>query len=67
MNFDNFDVNAYSSDEEVQRRPKTFCRRPNYFEELDNIDFFCKFRLSKQTVEIILEEIEDNISYPTNR
>lgn len=68
MDFDNFNVNAYSSDEEMNyRRPKIFRRRPNYFEELDNFDFFSKFRLSKRTVEMILEQIEDNISYPTNR
>lgn len=67
MDFDNFDVNVYSSDEEFIRRPKIFRRRPNYFDELDDLDFFSKFRLSKPTVEMIVDQIEDTISYPTNR
>jgi len=37
MDFDNFNVNAYSSDEESERRSKIFRHRPNYF------DFFFKF------------------------
>jgi len=65
MDFDNFDVNVYSSDEEFIR-PKIFRRRANYFDELA-LDFFSKFRLSKPTVEMIVNQIEDIISYPTNR
>lgn len=65
MDFD-YDVNVYD-EEFVVRRPKIFRRRPNYFKELDNFDFFSKFRLSKPTVEMIIDQIQDNILYPTNR
>jgi hypothetical protein len=61
---DIYDVNAYSSDEEL-RRPKTIRFRPNHFEEWDQKDFFSRFRLSSRTVET--EEIEEAISYQTNR
>lgn len=40
--------------------------RPKHFEVWDEEDFFQRFRLSR-TVENILEEIEDTISFPTNR
>ncbi|XP_050502738.1 putative nuclease HARBI1 [Diabrotica virgifera virgifera] len=60
-----YDVNAFSSDEEAGR-PRIIRHRPNYFEELDQEDFFCRFRLSKNTVENILEQIEDTISHPTD-
>jgi hypothetical protein len=63
---DIYDVNAYSSDEEP-RRPKTIRFRPNHFEEWDQKDFFRHFRLSSRTVERLLEEIEEAISYQTNR
>jgi hypothetical protein len=59
-------VNAYSSDEEP-RRPKTIRFRPNHLEEWDQKDFFSRFRLSSRTVERLLEEIEETISYQTNR
>ncbi|XP_020298243.1 putative nuclease HARBI1 [Pseudomyrmex gracilis] len=61
-----YDVNAYSSDEEI-RRPKIIRHRPNYFEEYDGHDFFVRFRLSKRTTENVLNEIEDIISHPTHR
>ncbi|KAK5648158.1 hypothetical protein RI129_003050 [Pyrocoelia pectoralis] len=63
-----YDINAYSSDEEIIRRPKIIRYRQNYFEEYDGYDFFTRFRLTKRTVEnVILNEIEDIISHPTNR
>jgi len=43
MDFDNFNVNAYSSDKESERRPKIFRRKPNYFEEFDYFNFFPNF------------------------
>lgn len=61
-----FDINAYSSDEEV-RRPKIIRHRPNYFEEYDRLDFFKRFRLTPRTVENVIEEIEGLIAHPTNR
>jgi hypothetical protein len=63
---DIYHVNAYSSDEEP-RRPKTIRFRPNHFEEWDQKGFFSRFLLSSRTVERLLEEIEEAISYPTNR
>jgi hypothetical protein len=63
---DIYDVNAYSSDEEP-RRPKTIRFWPNHFEEWDQKDFFSRFRLSSRTVERLLEEIEEAISYQTNQ
>lgn len=62
-----YDIIAYSSDEEIVRRPKIIRHRPNYFEEYDNHDFFVRFCLSKRTVNRILEEIEEVIRHPTNR
>lgn len=61
-----YDVNAYSSDDEP-RRPKIIRYRPNFFEEFDEYDFFVRFRLPKRTVENLLEDIEENIRYPTLR
>lgn len=62
-----YDINAYSSDKEI-RRPKIIRHRPNYFEIYDGFkDFFYKFMLSPRTVEDLLEEIEDIISYPTHK
>lgn len=63
---DLYDVNAFSSDEEV-RRPKTIRYRRNHYEEWDEVDFFARFRLSKRCVANVLEQIEETITYPTLR
>ncbi|KAJ8910259.1 hypothetical protein NQ315_004995 [Exocentrus adspersus] len=60
---DLYDVNAYSSDEKP-RRPKVIRHRVNYFEEWNEWDFFCRFRPSKHTVETIVDDIQETISYP---
>jgi len=60
------DINAYSSDEEPRQR-RLFRPRRNYFEEYNQYEFFCRFRLRPRTVENILEEIGDIISHPTDR
>ncbi|KAJ3641886.1 hypothetical protein Zmor_028356 [Zophobas morio] len=63
-----FDINAYSSDEEqFPRRPKIIRNRPNHFEEWDETDFIARFRLSKRTTENLIEEIEELITHPTER
>eukprot|EP00102_Acyrthosiphon_pisum_P018215 XP_008189891.1 PREDICTED: uncharacterized protein LOC103311868 [Acyrthosiphon pisum] len=49
------------------RKEKIFRERKNYFELLDEVEFQKRFRLKKQTVKIILEELQDQIKYPTNR
>lgn len=49
------------------REKKKFGERKNYFELLDEVEFQKRFRLKKQTVEMVLEELLDQIKYPTNR
>jgi hypothetical protein len=41
-------------------------RRINYFEELDDIKFKMRFRLNKQSVLLILEEIREELAFFTN-
>jgi len=62
-----------SSDEEfdddfvINRRPRKIRRRPSYFEEFDDIDFHTRFRLSKESVNIVLREIKQRISHKTEQ
>ncbi|CAH1958269.1 unnamed protein product [Acanthoscelides obtectus] len=58
-----YDVNAYSSDKDA-RRPKIIRHRPNYF---DDLDFLARFRLSKNTVETLLDQVYEDLVYPTSR
>lgn len=61
-------VNAFSEDEDIPIRKQRVVRnRPNHFEIWDNKEFFQRFRLSPQTIENILEEVEEVLQYPTNR
>ncbi|XP_018580381.1 putative nuclease HARBI1 [Anoplophora glabripennis] len=65
-----YEINAYSSEEELienEARPRVFRRRPNYFEIYDPQDFFVRFRLKPRTVEMLLEELDEAISHPTER
>lgn len=62
----NYDVNAYSSDEEA-RRDRVFRPRMNYFDEYDEHEFFCRFRLTPRTVENLLQEVGEVIAHPTQR
>ncbi|KYN21603.1 Putative nuclease HARBI1, partial [Trachymyrmex cornetzi] len=41
--------------------------RINYFDELDDIEFKMRFRLNKQSVLLILEEIRQVLEFVTNR
>jgi len=57
-----------SSDDEdfvINRRPRKIKKRPLYFEELDDVDFHTRFRLSKDSVNTVLREIEQEISHKT--
>lgn len=36
--------------------------RPNYFEEYDEVEFFTRLRLRKETVRMLLDLIEDIIN-----
>lgn len=74
-----FDVNIFpesddSSDEEIEdyiniihRRPRIFHDRPNHMNYWDDYDFFNRFRLTKESVQLILGQIEERIRYPTER
>jgi hypothetical protein len=63
---DIYDVNAYSSDEEP-RSLKTKALGPITSKNGTKKIFLSRFRLSSRTVERLLEEIEEAISYQTNR
>lgn len=52
---------------EEQRRPYIVHERYDAFNELDDVDFVRRFRLSKNTVLFILEQIEEAIETPTDR
>lgn len=49
------------------RKEKNFAERKNYFELFDEVEFQKRFRLKKQTVEMVLEELLDQIKYATDR
>jgi len=53
--------------EEQHRRRKKFKQRINYFDELDDIEFKMRFRLNKQSVLLIFEEIREELEFLTNR
>lgn len=44
---------------------KVYVRKIN-FDELDNLTFFTRFRLTKNTVLYLLELIEDQLEYDNN-
>lgn len=47
--------------------PRNVHVRTNYFEEYNELNFFRRFRLQKQSVINILEQIEDHLQYTHNR
>jgi len=51
----------------VNRRPRFIKERTNDFENLDELDFVTRYRLSKKSVLHVLERIEDQLEYNTNR
>jgi len=53
--------------EEFNRRERRFKQRINYFEELDDVEFKMRFRLTKASVLEILENIRDELEFLTNR
>ncbi|KAJ8927411.1 hypothetical protein NQ314_020130 [Rhamnusium bicolor] len=50
-----------------QRLTQTYRERPNHFTKWNDRDFKFRFRLSKQVVRIIIDEIRDDISSKTDR
>jgi len=47
--------------------PRNIHVRDNYLEKYDDLNFFRRFRLQKQTVINILEQIQDRLEYTHNR
>lgn len=43
--------------------PRKIYQRENHFEEMDNLTFFRRFRLMKNTVLYLLELIEGDLEY----
>lgn len=58
-----------SDDENVWfvRRRKIYRIRENHLEKYDALDFFQRFRITKDTFQVLLSKIEDRIRNPTNR
>lgn len=49
------------------RRPRWIRERAQEFDNLDDRDFITRYRLSKATVLLILEQIEESLEYETDR
>lgn len=47
--------------------PRKIYNRSNCFDDLDNLTFFRRFRLYKETALHLLTLIEDDLEYPNNR
>ena len=48
-------------------RPRWIRERSSYFEEYDDVDFLTRFRMSKETTVTILQQIEDQLEFPSDR
>lgn len=46
--------------------PRNINIRSNHFEDLDNLTFFRRFRLYKETVLHLLTPIEDDLEFPND-
>ncbi|XP_024947627.1 uncharacterized protein LOC107274471 isoform X1 [Cephus cinctus] len=66
-----YDMLSSSDDEDIidfiNRRLKKFKTRHNYFEELDDIEFKIRFRMGKQSVMWLCNEIEEDLKFPSNK
>jgi len=66
-----YDVLSSSDDEEIlqqiNRRERKFKVHINFFEELDGIEFKMRFRLSKESILLILENITEELEFLTNK
>lgn len=51
----------------MERRPYTIKNKPNNFQVWDDVEFFQRFRLKKNTVLELLHEIEDRLLIFWNR
>lgn len=77
-NLPDIDVNIFSdSDDSIEdiedfenilyRRPYTIRRRPDHMNFWDDEDFKIRFRLSKNTVNLLVNQIQHLLLYTTNR
>ncbi|KAK4882517.1 hypothetical protein RN001_005836 [Aquatica leii] len=46
--------------------PRKIYDRSNYFQDMDNLTFFQRFRLTKPTVLTVLDQIEHRLEFPTD-
>lgn len=66
-------LNLLSSDDEdivnvrPIRRRQRFKHRMNYLEELDDIEFIMRFRISKRSVLSVLQHIREELEFATNK
>lgn len=56
-----------SDEEYVVRRPRWIRERVDDFNNLDEIDFITRYRLSKRTALSVLETIEDELEFLTDK
>ena len=57
----------FEDDELIPRRPRIISERTNFFNILDDKDFEMRFRLSKRSTLEVLESIEGNLEFPSDR
>lgn len=51
----------------VFRRPRVYRVRPDFFAKYDDVDFFRRYRLSKESVRFLLEKIAVYLEFPSRR
>lgn len=66
------DVDVFSDEDEedileVARRTYIIRYRPNYMEELDEKEFYARFRLKRETVTILYQQIEEHLQVQWNQ
>lgn len=47
--------------------PRRVQNRPNYYQQMDELSFFKRFRLYKNTVFNVLQQIGHELEFPDNR
>lgn len=60
-------IDAIENIYHVFRRPRIYRERPDFFAKYDDVDFFRRYRLSKESVLFLLEKIEVFLEFPSNR
>ncbi|CAH1988967.1 unnamed protein product [Acanthoscelides obtectus] len=61
------DLDHYDDDDEHIRRPRVLRDRTDYFEQYDEMDFFRRFRMNKNTALFVLDQIEHQLAYADYR